>query len=163
MSPNIGDICRLFDLQATNLAPQDLNGKSDPYLLVRIGQQVLDTKDRYIPKQLNPTFGESVLYPALTHPLHSDWASVWLPAMLCAFLQGVWIHGVLPAGNRTAGQSFGPWSCGLRWCDRRNADWPRESLLQPPQSHLRSGALLRHVSAALACSLSPHRNTVLSA
>lgn len=48
-------------LQATNLAPTDLNGKSDPYLLVRIGQQILDTKDRYIPKQLNPSFGESVL------------------------------------------------------------------------------------------------------
>lgn len=79
ISPNIWDTCRLFDLQATNLAPQDLNGKSDPYLLVRIGQQILDTKDRYIPKQLNPTFGESVLYPP-THPLHSDWASVWLPA-----------------------------------------------------------------------------------
>lgn len=63
ISPNVWDFYCLFDLQATNLAPQDLNGKSDPYLLVRIGQQTLDTKDRYIPKQLNPTFGESVLYP----------------------------------------------------------------------------------------------------
>lgn len=82
ISPNIWDFHSLFELQATNLAPQDLNGKSDPYLLVRIGQQTLDTKDRYIPKQLNPTFGESVLYPPPTciYPLHSDWASVWLPA-----------------------------------------------------------------------------------
>lgn len=47
-------------LQATNLAPTDPNGKADPYLVVRAGQQILDTKDRYIPKQLNPTFGESV-------------------------------------------------------------------------------------------------------
>lgn len=62
ISPNFWDFYCVFDLQATNLAPQDLNGKSDPYLLVRIGQQTLDTKDRYIPKQLNPTFGESVLY-----------------------------------------------------------------------------------------------------
>lgn len=28
--------------------------------MLRVGQQILDTKDRYIPKQLNPTFGESV-------------------------------------------------------------------------------------------------------
>ena len=47
-------------LQATTLAPTDPNGKSDPYLVVRAGQQSLDTEDRYIPKQLNPTFGESV-------------------------------------------------------------------------------------------------------
>lgn len=150
ISPNIWDFHCLFDLQATNLAPQDLNGKSDPYLLVRIGQQTLDTKDRYIPKQLNPTFGESVLYP----PLHLS-PALWLgecltPSMLCTFFQGVWIHSVLPAGNRIARQSFGPWSRGVRWCDRWNAAWPRESLLQPPQSHLWSGSLLRHVSASLA-------------
>ena len=47
-------------LQATTLAPTDPNGKADPYLVVRVGQQTLDTKERYIPKQLNPTFGESV-------------------------------------------------------------------------------------------------------
>lgn len=47
-------------LQATNLTPTDPNGKADPYLVVRVGQQSQDTKDRYIPKQLNPTFGESV-------------------------------------------------------------------------------------------------------
>lgn len=50
----------VFFLQASSLAPTDPNGKADPYLIVRVGQQSLDTKDRYIPKQLNPTFGESV-------------------------------------------------------------------------------------------------------
>lgn len=47
-------------MQATNLAPADANGKADPYLVVQIGHHVHDTKDRYLPKQLNPTFGESV-------------------------------------------------------------------------------------------------------
>lgn len=151
ISPNIWDFYRLFDLQATNLAPQDLNGKSDPYLFVRIGQQTMDTKDRYIPKQLNPTFGESVLYPSPRHLSPALWLGKCLtPSMLCTFFQGVWIHSVLPPGNRITGQSFGPWSCGVWWCDRRNAAWPRESLLQPPQSHLWSGSLLRHVNATLA-------------
>lgn len=63
--------------------------------------------------------------------------------------QGVWIYSVLPPGNRIAHQSFGPWSCGFRWCDRWNTGWPRESFLQPPQSHLWSGSLLRHVSSLL--------------
>lgn len=47
-----------FLSQGSNLAPTDPNGKADPYLVVRIGQQCQDTKDRYIPKQLNPVFGE---------------------------------------------------------------------------------------------------------
>lgn len=54
-------------LQATSLAPTDPNGKADPYLVVQVGEQSLDSKDRYIPKQLNPTFGESVSV-CLTRP-----------------------------------------------------------------------------------------------
>lgn len=56
-------VCPSFSvcvLQATALAPTDPNGKADPYLEVRIGQQTMDSQERYIPKQLNPTFGESV-------------------------------------------------------------------------------------------------------
>lgn len=51
-------LVRVYVVKATTLAPADPNGKSDPYLVVRIGQQSQDTKDRYIPKQLNPVFGE---------------------------------------------------------------------------------------------------------
>lgn len=47
-------------LQATSLAPTDPNGKADPYLVIQVVEQNMDTKDRYIPKQLNPIFGESV-------------------------------------------------------------------------------------------------------
>lgn len=45
-------------LKATNLAPADPNGKADPYVVVKVGQQQLDSRERYIPKQLNPVFGE---------------------------------------------------------------------------------------------------------
>ncbi|XP_038552062.1 fer-1-like protein 4 [Micropterus salmoides] len=51
-------LVRIYILKATTLAPTDPNGKADPYLVVRVGQQRQDTKDRYIPAQLNPTFGE---------------------------------------------------------------------------------------------------------
>ncbi|XP_039081345.1 fer-1-like protein 4, partial [Hyaena hyaena] len=43
---------------ATNLAPADPNGKADPYVVVSAGRERQDTKERYIPKQLNPIFGE---------------------------------------------------------------------------------------------------------
>ncbi|XP_075994487.1 fer-1-like protein 4 [Genypterus blacodes] len=51
-------LVRAYIVKATTLAPADANGKADPYLMLQVGQQRLDTKDRYIPKQLNPVFGE---------------------------------------------------------------------------------------------------------
>ena len=36
----------------------DPNGKADPYVVVSAGKEQRDTKERYIPKQLNPIFGE---------------------------------------------------------------------------------------------------------
>ncbi|XP_061641783.1 fer-1-like protein 4 isoform X2 [Phyllopteryx taeniolatus] len=66
-------LVRIYVVKGTNLAPTDPNGKADPYLLVRVGQQSQDTKDRYIPKQLNPVFGEvfevTVSFPAETEAL----------------------------------------------------------------------------------------------
>ncbi|KAF3824842.1 hypothetical protein GH733_010176 [Mirounga leonina] len=44
--------------KATNLAPADPNGKVDPYVVVSAGRELRDTKECYIPKQLNPIFGE---------------------------------------------------------------------------------------------------------
>uniref|UniRef100_A0A4W3JUH3 Fer-1-like protein 4 n=1 Tax=Callorhinchus milii TaxID=7868 RepID=A0A4W3JUH3_CALMI len=51
-------LIRIYVVKATNLAPADLNGKSDPYIVVKVGEHVQDSKERYIPKQLNPVFGE---------------------------------------------------------------------------------------------------------
>ncbi|XP_077384701.1 fer-1-like protein 4 isoform X2 [Festucalex cinctus] len=66
-------LLRVYVVKATNLAPADPNGKSDPYLVVRVGQQSRDTRQRYIPKQLNPVFGEvfelTVSFPAETELL----------------------------------------------------------------------------------------------
>ncbi|KAJ8794264.1 hypothetical protein J1605_003221 [Eschrichtius robustus] len=51
-------LVRVYVVKATNLAPADANSKADPYVVVSAGQEQLDTKERYIPKQLNPIFGE---------------------------------------------------------------------------------------------------------
>ncbi|KAF1392079.1 hypothetical protein PFLUV_G00048790 [Perca fluviatilis] len=64
-------LVRVYIVKATTLAPTDPNGKADPYLVVRAGQQSLDTKDRYIPKQLNPTFGE-VLEFTVSFPVETE-------------------------------------------------------------------------------------------
>ncbi|XP_073325341.1 fer-1-like protein 4 [Pagrus major] len=64
-------LVRVYIIKATNLAPTDPNGKADPYLVVRVGQQSQDTKDRYIPKQLNPTFGE-VFEFTVSFPLETE-------------------------------------------------------------------------------------------
>lgn len=40
------------------MAPADPNGKADPYVVVSAGKEQRDTKERYIPKQLHPIFGE---------------------------------------------------------------------------------------------------------
>lgn len=44
--------------QTSNLAPADPCGKADPYVVVSAGLELQDTKEHYIPKQLNPVFGE---------------------------------------------------------------------------------------------------------
>lgn len=41
--------------------PSDPDGKADPYIVVRLGKNEIKDRDNYIPKQLNPVFGRSVL------------------------------------------------------------------------------------------------------
>ncbi|XP_029357924.1 fer-1-like protein 4 [Echeneis naucrates] len=64
-------LVRVYIVKATSLAPTDPNGKADPYLVIRVGDKSLDTKERYIPKQLNPTFGE-VFELTVSFPLETD-------------------------------------------------------------------------------------------
>ncbi|TSK16233.1 Fer-1-like protein 4 [Bagarius yarrelli] len=64
-------LVRLYVVKATNLAPADPNGKADPYVVVKVGQQQLDSRERYIPKQLNPVFGE-VFELTVSFPLETE-------------------------------------------------------------------------------------------
>uniref|UniRef100_A0A674K2Y2 C2 domain-containing protein n=1 Tax=Terrapene triunguis TaxID=2587831 RepID=A0A674K2Y2_9SAUR len=64
-------LVRVYIVKATNLAPADPNGKADPYVVVTLGQEKKDTKDRYIPKQLHPVFGE-VMELSISFPMESE-------------------------------------------------------------------------------------------
>lgn len=47
-----------FLFQATDLHPADVNGKADPYVVIKLGKSELKDKENYISKQLNPVFGK---------------------------------------------------------------------------------------------------------
>uniref|UniRef100_A0A8B9DCQ9 C2 domain-containing protein n=1 Tax=Anser cygnoides TaxID=8845 RepID=A0A8B9DCQ9_ANSCY len=64
-------LIRVYVVKATNLSPADPNGKADPYVVVTVGQERKDTKERYIPKQLNPVFGE-VVELTVSFPMESE-------------------------------------------------------------------------------------------
>jgi hypothetical protein len=48
---------RVYVLRAIGLCSQDRNGKSDPYLMVKLGSCTLTDKDNYVSQQLDPVFG----------------------------------------------------------------------------------------------------------
>ncbi|XP_029468634.1 fer-1-like protein 4 [Rhinatrema bivittatum] len=64
-------LVRVYIVKATNLSPADPNGKADPYVIVKVGEQQKDSKERYIPKQLNPVFGE-VFEMTVSFPIESE-------------------------------------------------------------------------------------------
>ncbi|XP_029447857.1 fer-1-like protein 6 [Rhinatrema bivittatum] len=52
-------LIRVYIVAGFNLSPADPDGKSDPYIVLRIGKTEIKDRNNYIPKQLNPTFGRS--------------------------------------------------------------------------------------------------------
>jgi hypothetical protein len=48
---------RLYVVRAYGLSSQDLNGKSDPYLVIKLGSRPIDDVANYVPQQLDPIFG----------------------------------------------------------------------------------------------------------
>jgi hypothetical protein len=54
---------RLYVLKGESLTPQDLNGSSDPYLFVSLGEKTISLRDRYISNSLNPEFYEVIEFP----------------------------------------------------------------------------------------------------
>ncbi|XP_050748885.1 fer-1-like protein 6 [Gymnogyps californianus] len=52
-------LIRIYIVAAFNLSPADPDGKSDPYIVLRLGNTEIKDRENYIPKQLNPVFGRS--------------------------------------------------------------------------------------------------------
>ncbi|KAM6087647.1 fer-1-like protein 6 [Chlamydotis macqueenii] len=52
-------LIRVYVVAAFNLSPADPDGKSDPYIVLRLGSTEIKDRENYIPKQLNPVFGRS--------------------------------------------------------------------------------------------------------
>uniref|UniRef100_H3ATM5 Fer-1 like family member 6 n=1 Tax=Latimeria chalumnae TaxID=7897 RepID=H3ATM5_LATCH len=63
-------LIRVYVVAASNLHPADPDGKSDPYIVLRLGKTEIKDRDNYIPKQLNPVFGRSFEMQAM-FPLES--------------------------------------------------------------------------------------------
>uniref|UniRef100_A0A6I8N4Q4 Fer-1 like family member 6 n=1 Tax=Ornithorhynchus anatinus TaxID=9258 RepID=A0A6I8N4Q4_ORNAN len=52
-------LIRVYIVAAFNLSATDLDGKSDPYIVLKLGNTEIKDRENYIPKQLNPVFGRS--------------------------------------------------------------------------------------------------------
>ncbi|XP_021379810.1 otoferlin-like isoform X8 [Mizuhopecten yessoensis] len=63
-------LVRVYVVKANDLHPADMNGKADPYLVIRLGQTTINDKENYLSKQLNPVFGKCVEIEA-TFPMES--------------------------------------------------------------------------------------------
>uniref|UniRef100_UPI00398F4D76 otoferlin isoform X2 n=1 Tax=Pristiophorus japonicus TaxID=55135 RepID=UPI00398F4D76 len=63
-------LVRVYVVRATELHPADINGKADPYIVIKLGKTEIKDKENYISKQLNPVFGKSFDIEA-TFPMES--------------------------------------------------------------------------------------------
>ncbi|XP_064604472.1 otoferlin-like [Liolophura sinensis] len=63
-------LVRVYVVKANDLHPADINGKADPYVVIRLGQKTTNDKDNYVSKQLNPIFGKCFEFDA-TFPMES--------------------------------------------------------------------------------------------
>ncbi|XP_038583171.1 otoferlin isoform X3 [Micropterus salmoides] len=66
----INVLVRVYVVRATDLHPADINGKADPYIIIKLGKSEVKDKENYISKQLNPVFGKSFEIEA-TFPMES--------------------------------------------------------------------------------------------
>uniref|UniRef100_A0A8C1TNC6 Otoferlin n=1 Tax=Cyprinus carpio TaxID=7962 RepID=A0A8C1TNC6_CYPCA len=68
----INVLIRIYIIRVSefNLHPADINGKADPYIVIRLGKSEIRDKENYISKQLNPVFGKSFNIEA-TFPMES--------------------------------------------------------------------------------------------
>lgn len=50
-------VVRVYVIKGINLRPKDLSGKSDPYVIIKMKDQVINDRKNYVANQINPVFG----------------------------------------------------------------------------------------------------------
>lgn len=50
-------VVRIYCVMANQLTPKDWSGKSDAYLQITMGNQVINDRENYVAKQISPVFG----------------------------------------------------------------------------------------------------------
>ncbi|PVD23896.1 hypothetical protein C0Q70_17171 [Pomacea canaliculata] len=151
-------LVRVYIVKANDLHPADINGKADPYLVIRLGSKVINDKENYISKQLNPVFGKIWVHcgGGIVAPLsplrHCEAALNSLTSTPGAHAgepfrcpAGDIPHGVVADG---ASVRLGPGGDGRP--DRRDEGGSGEPLLQQTPRHLRPQPQVRNVSVTTA-------------
>ncbi|XP_038615801.1 fer-1-like protein 5 [Tachyglossus aculeatus] len=64
-------LIRVYVVRAFNLQPKDRNSLCDPYVILKLGQQTVGSREHYKPNTLDPTFG-SMFELSCTIPLEKD-------------------------------------------------------------------------------------------
>lgn len=57
LNESVSYLARVYCIRGMKLRPKDISGKSDPFLLAFMGNQLYNDAENYIPKQINPIFG----------------------------------------------------------------------------------------------------------
>ncbi|XP_057672230.1 otoferlin [Diorhabda carinulata] len=70
-------LLRVYCIRALNLRPKDLNGKSDPYIILSLNKQEINDKEHYIAKNVNPVFGQCYEFKAVFPQDYLLKISVW--------------------------------------------------------------------------------------
>lgn len=53
-------LLRVYCIQGIGMRPKDRGGKSDPYLYLTLNGKIINDRNNYIPRQVNPVFGRYV-------------------------------------------------------------------------------------------------------
>eukprot|EP00731_Ephydatia_muelleri_P020356 Em0013g83a len=56
-------VARVYIVKGIALQPQDPDGKSDPYIKIKIGKNTINDKENFIPSNLDPLFGKMFEIP----------------------------------------------------------------------------------------------------
>ncbi|KAF2886554.1 hypothetical protein ILUMI_19619 [Ignelater luminosus] len=70
-------VLRIYCVKGINLRPKDIGGKSDPYIVIKMSNHVINDRNFYVPKQINPIFGRCFELKGKFPHDHAIIVSIW--------------------------------------------------------------------------------------